>query len=60
MEMKKPIGMNFIIGSATTFQGKPPSFNILHIDPVTMLPVDFETIAFDLDHANKFDEPRWN
>lgn len=24
-----------------------------------MVPVDFETYAFDLDHANKYDEPRW-
>ena len=25
-----------------------------------MLPVNFETWAFDLDHANKFDEPKWD
>jgi len=60
MITKKPIGVNFIIGSGTTFQGKPPSFNILYIDPVTMLPVQFETHAFDLDHANKYDEPKWD
>jgi hypothetical protein len=56
---KQPIGMNFIVGSATTYQGKPPSFNVLHLDPETMLPVDFETYAFDLDHANLYDEPKW-
>lgn len=59
MTWKQPIGMNFIIGSATTFQGKPQSFNMLYADPDTMLPVFFETWAFDLDHANKFDEPVW-
>jgi hypothetical protein len=25
-----------------------------------MLPVDLETHAFDLDHANKYDEPIWS
>ena len=25
-----------------------------------MLPVDLETYAFDLEHANKYDEPIWN
>ena len=57
---KQPIGMNFIVGSATTYTAKPQSFNVIHLDPVTMLPVDFFTYAFDLDHANKYDEPRWN
>lgn len=57
---KKPIGFNFILGSATTYTGKPPSFNIAYLDPETLVPVDFETVAFDLDHANKYDEPRWN
>lgn len=52
--------MNFIAGSATTYQGKPQSFNVMHLDPVTMLPVEFETYAFDLDHANKYDEPKWD
>ena len=55
-----PIGINFIIGSATTFTGKPPSFNVVNLDPVSMLPISFETYAFDLDHANKFDEPKWD
>ena len=52
--------MNYIAGSATTYQGKPQSFNVMHLDPVTMLPVDFETYAFDLEHANKYDEPKWD
>ena len=25
-----------------------------------MLPLQFETYAFDLDHANKYDEPKWD
>jgi hypothetical protein len=39
--------------------GKNPSFSILHVDPETMLPVDFETWSFDLDYANKYDAPKW-
>lgn len=60
MIQKKPIGFNFILGSGTTYTGKPPSFNIAYLDPETLIPVQFETIAFDLDHANKFDEPKWD
>lgn len=60
MIQKKPIGFNFILGSGTTYTGKPPSFNIAYLDPVTLLPVDFETVAFDLDYANKHDSPKWD
>ena len=56
---KKPIGMNFIVGSTTTYQGKPPSFNVVYLDPETMLPVDYETYAFDLELANSKDEVVW-
>ena len=51
--------MNFIVGSGTSYNGKPPSFNVMYLDPDTMLPVDYEGHAFDLDHANKYDEPKW-
>lgn len=51
--------MNFIVGSVTTYKGKPPSFNVMYVDPDTMLPIDFETHIFDLDHANQYDEPKW-
>ena len=57
--MKKPIGMSYIVTSGTTFRGKRPGFNVIYLDPETMLPVDLEIYAFDLDHANKEDEPRW-
>ena len=51
--------MNFIVGSGTSFNGKNPSFNVIYVDPDTMLPVDYESHAFDLEHANKYDEPKW-
>lgn len=56
---RQPILQNFIIGSATTYQGKEPSFNVIHLDPETMLPVELQTFAFDLKHANAYDEPIW-
>lgn len=52
--------MNFIVGSATTYKGKPPSFNVMYVDPETKLPIDFETHTFDLDHANRYDQPKWD
>lgn len=55
----KPIGVNYIIGSVTTYTGKPNSFNVMYLDPDTLLPVDFETHAFDLDYANANDKPKW-
>ena len=56
---KKPIGMTYVVGSATTYQGKPPSFSVMYVDPETMLPVDYEVYAFDLERANEKDEPTW-
>jgi hypothetical protein len=50
---KKPIGMSFIVGSTTTFTGKNPSFNVIYLDPDTMLPIDYETYGFDIQQANQ-------
>ena len=49
--------MSFIVGSMTSYNGKPPSFNVVYLDPDTMLPIDYEVYAFNLTHANQFDEP---
>ena len=57
---KKPIGLNFIVGSGTTFEGKPPMFSVITADSDTLLPLNFETHALDLVHANKYDEPKWD
>ena len=46
----KPIGKSFIIGSATTYTGKPPSYDIVYFDPEKMLPVHLDTnvsISYD-------------
>jgi len=59
MVNKQPIGMNYIVGSATTYQGNTPSFAVMSIDPETMLPVDYKVYAFDLEGANLNDEPNW-
>jgi len=55
----KPIISNFIIGSVTNYKGKQSNFNVIYLDTETMLPLDYEIYVFNLDHANKFDEPLW-
>jgi hypothetical protein len=44
--------MNFIVVSVTSYSWKEPNFNVIHLDPETMLPLDYENYVFDLDHAN--------
>jgi len=41
------------MGSVTTFTQKYPSFNVMYLDPDTLIPVEYETYSFDLDAANK-------
>ena len=62
MRQKKPIGLNFIVGSGTTYidgfyESKPQSFSVIHADSKTLLPLQFKTYAFNLERANKFDDP---
>jgi hypothetical protein len=45
--------MSLIIGSMTTYKGKPPSFNEVLLDPDTLLPVNWNTYAFNLTHMNE-------
>lgn len=59
MVESKPIGMSYIVGSATPYQGKNPSFNILKMDKNTIVPVDFETHYLDIVESNKQDKPIW-
>lgn len=55
-----PVGLSFITSSATTYQGKPPSFDVLYLDPETMRPVDYEVHYLDLETANAKDEVNWS
>ena len=56
---KEPIGMNFVVGSVTTHQNNMPSVSVVYLDPETLIPVDFEIHAMDIDHANKYDLVDW-
>jgi len=56
---QRSIGMNFLVGSVTSYDSKKPSFNIMYMDPDTMLPVDYETHTLDLDYANEHDKANW-
>lgn len=56
---KYPVGVGYITSSATSFTGKPPSFDVVYLDPDTMRPVDYEIYAMDLDAANANDTINW-
>ena len=56
----EPILMNFIVGSVTPYSNKEPNFNVIYLDPETMLPLDYENYVFDIDRANWYDQPVWN
>jgi hypothetical protein len=49
--------MNFIVGSVTSYGGKHPNFNVIYLDPETMLPLDYEIHYFNITTANKLDKP---
>ena len=52
--------MNFVIGATTTFTHKIPSFNVVYLDKDTLVPVEYQTWALDLDQANRDDNPIWS
>lgn len=52
MNFGEPVLMNFIVGSGTSFSGKSPSFNLVYLDPETMLPVDYECYSMNITEAN--------
>jgi hypothetical protein len=60
--------VNYIVGSVTpyiraegnNYLGKEPSFDVMYVDPDTLLPIDLEVWSFNLEQANEFDTPEWN
>lgn len=52
--------MNFLVGSSSPYVQKNPSFNVIYLEPENLLPVEYETYAFDLVKANKRgNKPEW-
>jgi len=60
--------MNFVIGSTSPLSStspfdlehiKKPTFCVLEMDPDTLIPVNLVTYSFDIKHANKFNDPKW-
>lgn len=54
---EKPILVNSIGGSVTTYQFKNPSFMVIDFDAETMLPVNMRTYFTDLSKATESSEP---
>jgi len=52
----KPIGVNFVSSSFTSFRGNNPAFRVIKLDVETKLPLKVETYVFDLEKANKDDK----
>jgi hypothetical protein len=57
---KMPTGINFLASSATPYTDKPPSFDVIYLDPDTMRPVEYEIYAFDLELANEKNVTKWS
>ena len=53
---KKPIGLNLVSPSLTTFKGNNPAFRVIELDVKTKLPLKLETYYFDLERGNNDDE----
>ena len=51
----KPISVNHVTPSFTTFLGRNPSFRAITLDVKTKLPLKVETYTFHIDRANKDD-----
>lgn len=51
--------MNYVVGSGTSYNSKPPNFSVMYLDPDTMLPIDYNAYSMDLDYSNKHDTPKW-
>ena len=53
--------MNFIVGSTTPYHPEKlsPSFQVMYMDPDTLLPVDLDTYYFDIEYANQHNKPQW-
>mmetsp|Transcript_5628 Transcript_5628/g.6362 ORF Transcript_5628/g.6362 Transcript_5628/m.6362 type:complete len:443 (-) Transcript_5628:63-1391(-) len=52
----KPIGVNHLAASMTTFTEMNPSFRVITLDKETMLPIKMETHALNIAKANKNDD----
>jgi len=59
MVEKKPLHMNFIVGSLTSYSNKDPSFNIVYMNKETAIPIDFETHHASIPDANLNDKAEW-
>ena len=55
----KPIGINFLSGSLTTYINRNPAFTVYELDEEFMIPVSIKTYYFDLEKVNREGKPQW-
>ena len=48
-----PMLLNFVTGSIDSWDETNPSFAVFELDQETLLPLDYNIYAFDLETANK-------
>ena len=51
--------MSYIVGSGTPYTNKDPSFDFIHMDSATGLPVDISSYHANIVEANKNDKAEW-
>ena len=52
VENQEPIGVSYIVGSISTRVNKNPNFGVLKVDPLPLIPLEWESWAFDIKKAN--------
>ena len=53
------VGVNFVVGSLTTYTQKNPAFTVVEIDEEFMVPIDFKTYYYDINRANRENKATW-
>lgn len=53
------IGVNFVTGSLTTYQGQNPQFTVIEIDAEFLVPLNVLVYSMNVTNANLVNNPRW-
>ena len=53
------IGINFVTGSLTTYQGQNPQFSVIEIDAQFLVPLKVQIYSMNMTNANLVNNPKW-